>query len=108
MRSISESSRCALNRRLNGKGPTMIKAFAAALLFLPFALFSANRNLQLRDSLPLIYLSYAALGVTAAAVIGFVRARIRQPMGDVLVAAALIAFGGAFALQQAATFRSHR
>ncbi len=77
----------------------------AALLFTPFALFSANRGLQLRDSLPLVYLSYMALGVAAGSVAGIVRRNIRQPMGDVLLAAALFSFGAAFAFQQAAAFQ---
>ncbi|MDZ4278677.1 MAG: glycosyltransferase family 39 protein, partial [Dehalococcoidia bacterium] len=35
------------------------------LLFLPFALFVANRDLHVRDVLPLVYLSYVALGRAA-------------------------------------------
>jgi hypothetical protein len=77
----------------------------AGLLFLPFALFAANRGLQLRDALPLVYLAYVVLGIAAASVLGVVRRNIRQPMGDVLMAAALVAFGGAFAFQQATLFR---
>jgi 4-amino-4-deoxy-L-arabinose transferase-like glycosyltransferase len=37
----------------------------AAALFTPFAIVAANRWLQLRDALPLVYLSYVALGVGA-------------------------------------------
>jgi len=77
----------------------------AALLFLPFALFAANRGLQLRDSLPLVYLSYAALGISAAAVIDIMRHHVRRPLGDAMLAAGLIAFGAAFAFEQAMTFQ---
>ena len=37
----------------------------ALLLFLPFALFTANRDSHIRDILPLAYLSYLALGRAA-------------------------------------------
>lgn len=37
----------------------------AAALAAPFALFAANRWLQLRDALPLVYLSYVVLGLAA-------------------------------------------
>ncbi len=35
----------------------------AAALFLPFFVFSANRQLDLRDSLPLVYLSFGAIAI---------------------------------------------
>ena len=34
-----------------------------ALLFLPFFVFTANRSLDLRDSLPLVYLSFGAIAI---------------------------------------------
>ena len=36
----------------------------AAALFLPFFIFTANRSLDLRDSLPLVYLSFGAIAIT--------------------------------------------
>lgn len=48
----------------------------AAALFAPFALFAANRWLQLRDALPLVYLSYVALGVAAADLWTNVRSKV--------------------------------
>lgn len=38
----------------------------AALLFLPLAVFTANRSLALRDALPLVYLALAALALALA------------------------------------------
>ncbi|HEY8172849.1 MAG TPA: glycosyltransferase family 39 protein, partial [Dehalococcoidia bacterium] len=38
----------------------------SAILFGPFAVFIANRGLQLRDALPLVYLSYVVLGMAVA------------------------------------------
>jgi hypothetical protein len=79
---------------------------AAALLFVPFAMFIANRNLQLRDALPLVYLSYVAFGLAAAwsirAVIHALSHRAAEP---VLIALAVV-LGGIFAVQQASTLRS--
>ena len=48
------------------------------LLFLPFALLVANRGLNLRDILPVIYLSYLALGRTAIDFARWVAATIGQ------------------------------
>ena len=38
----------------------------AAALFLPFFVFTANRSLDLRDSLPLVYLSFGAIAITVS------------------------------------------
>lgn len=38
----------------------------AAALFVPFFVFTANRQLDLRDSLPLVYLSFGAIAVAVA------------------------------------------
>lgn len=59
------------------------------LLFLPFALFVANRDLHVRDILPLVYLSYLAL---ARAAIDFAR-RLAELLGGGLTSAV----GGAVA-----------
>lgn len=87
-----------------GRGEGRLIALAA-LLFLPFGLFSANRALQLRDALPIVYLSYVALGVAGASVIGVVRRLVRQPIGDVLLSATLIVFGLTFVFQQVLAFQ---
>lgn len=78
---------------------------AVALLFFPFALFIANRDLQLRDVLPLIYLSYIVLGIVTAAVVGFLRRFLSEPAGHWLVGAGLALLAVTFALQQATVFR---
>lgn len=71
----------------------------AALLYTPFALFAANRWLQLRDALPLVYLSYVALGVAAA--------RVWMWMKDREVERPLLTFGAAAACGLAAVYIAH-
>ncbi|MEX2245469.1 MAG: glycosyltransferase family 39 protein [Dehalococcoidia bacterium] len=77
----------------------------AALLFAPFALFIANRGLQLRDALPLVYLSHVVVGIGGAELWSAAR---RNAWGDRL-APALTAVGvllaGVFAMHQTAQFR---
>ncbi len=77
---------------------------AAALLFVPFALFSANRSLQLRDSLPIVYLSYAVLGIGLADGLRALRGALARPVGEVVLFAAVAVIGGSFALHQSASF----
>ncbi len=78
------------------------------LLFLPFALFVANRGLHLRDLLPVIYLSYLAL---ARAAIDFARwlAELAAEhdsgaLGGAVAAGLLLAGFGAFALSETQRF----
>jgi hypothetical protein len=78
---------------------------ASALLFLPFALFIANRNLQLRDALPLVYLSYVVLGIATAGAVSFLRRHLSEPTGHLVVGAGLTLFCASIALQQATVFR---
>ncbi len=59
-----------LSRSVRGDRAAALLAVAAAL-FLPFAIFVANRSLSLRDLVPLIYLSYAALGAGAVWLAGW-------------------------------------
>jgi len=73
-------------------------------LFLPFVLFIANRNLQLRDALPLLYLSYVALGVTAAAMLRGVRRLVTTPASAIMLFAAAVVIAAVFAMQQAGEF----
>lgn len=92
-------------RALRGDdGPRLIGI--GALLFAPFALFIANRGLQLRDALPIVYLSYVALGIAVAAVLPRVRAVLDVPHASTLVYAGLATAGLAFAVQQATAFRA--
>jgi hypothetical protein len=80
--------------------------FAAAALFAPFALFAANRWLQLRDALPLVYLSYIVLGLAAADLWGRIRPHLvgAVAMQGALAAAALLAV--ALAAHQAHAFNA--
>jgi hypothetical protein len=78
----------------------------AALLFAPFALFIANRGLQLRDALPIVYLSYVALGVTVATLLPRLRSALDVPHGASLLYGGLVFAGIAFAVHQAGVFRS--
>lgn len=91
-------------RALQGQSIARLICTAAAL-FVPFALFAANRNLQLRDALPLVYLSYVVLGIAAAEAISSLRRSIQQPGGEMLVHAGLALACGVFAVQQAVSFR---
>lgn len=79
---------------------------AGALLFVPFALFIANRGLQLRDALPLVYLAYVTLGIAASAALRSLQASIDdRPLA--VGAGALIALASVvFAVQQVVSFRS--
>jgi 4-amino-4-deoxy-L-arabinose transferase-like glycosyltransferase len=77
----------------------------AALLFAPFALFVANRGLQLRDALPIVYLSYVALGVAAAYASAKLRESVEAPHATLMHAGLLIA-GVAFAAHQTYAFRA--
>jgi len=79
---------------------------AAALLFAPFALFIANRDLQLRDALPLIYLSYIALGLAAAWAIRALAATLSHRAAEPLLLGVLAVLGTVFATQQAFVFRN--
>jgi hypothetical protein len=77
----------------------------AVALFAPFAMFIANRGLQLRDALPIVYISYAALGIGSASLIGWLRRHVDVPHAGRLIAAGVAAIGVAFAAQQAAAFQ---
>jgi hypothetical protein len=79
---------------------------AAALLFLPFALFIANRNLQLRDALPLIYLSYVALGLAAAWSVRAVAATLSHRAAEPALVAVAAALAAVFIVQQGGALRS--
>ncbi len=82
------------------------------LLFLPFALFVANRDLHVRHMLPLVYLSYVALG---RATIDFARwlaetvgESLTPPVGAGLAALAVVAGLGWFAVTETQRFTDLR
>jgi hypothetical protein len=77
----------------------------AALLFAPFALFIANRGLQLRDALPLVYLSYVALGLLVAWLLERLAAAVEAPYAAQAAVAGLAIAACALAVHQAAAFR---
>ncbi len=77
----------------------------AALLFAPFALFTANRGLQLRDMLPLVYLSYIALGCGVAWSIAKLRASSELAYGAQIAGIGLAVAAMALAAHQTAAFR---
>jgi len=91
-------------RAARGDEPARLLAVLAAL-FAPFAIVAADRWLQLRDALPLVYLSYVALGVAAAGAWPIVR-RMVEGSGamPILAVVAVIAAAG-FAAHEAAVFR---
>lgn len=91
-------------RALRGDaGARLIGAVAA--LFMPFALAAANRDLQLRDALPIVYLSYLALGLGAAWGVRALAGALAHRAAEPLLFTALAALGTVFVVQQAATFR---
>lgn len=77
----------------------------AAALFAPFALFIANRNLQLRDALPLVYLSYVLLGLVAAEAIRAAARRPLEPPQRVFALSAALGLTAVFVMHQAIDFR---
>jgi hypothetical protein len=77
----------------------------AALLLTPFSLFAANRWLQLRDALPLVYLSYVALGLGAGWAWAWLRTRISEPPVLTLAAAAACGLAAVFATHGFLTFQ---
>jgi 4-amino-4-deoxy-L-arabinose transferase-like glycosyltransferase len=81
------------------------------LLFLPFALFVANRNLHVRDMLPLVYLSYLALGrgaVDGARWLAELSSEAMPRVAGVVAAMVMIAAFGWFAVAQAERFAAER
>ena len=67
------------------------------LLFLPFALFVANRSLHVSNMLPLVYLSYAALARTAVDFARWLAQRTSEgPWSAIGAGAAAILVVGAF------------
>ena len=72
----------------------------AAMLFAPFAIFIANRGLQLRDALPLVYLSYVALGVAVAWLLERARANDDVPYGALAASVGLALAAMALAVHQ--------
>jgi 4-amino-4-deoxy-L-arabinose transferase-like glycosyltransferase len=76
----------------------------AAVLFAPFAVFMANRGLQLRDALPLVYLSYVLLGVVAAHAYHAFRGTFRDGGSLTLVIVTSMVLAGAFVAHQVREF----
>lgn len=78
------------------------------LLFLPFLLFAANRDLHLRDALPIVYLSYIALARSAvdfARWLGEAGREALTPSLSVAIGVLLVAVGfGWFALTETDRF----
>jgi hypothetical protein len=77
----------------------------AAALFAPFALFIANRNLQLRDALPLVYLSYLVLGLAVADAVRAITRRPLEPPARVFALSAALGLTAVFVMHQAIDFR---
>jgi hypothetical protein len=91
-------------RATRGENASRLLLVAAAL-FAPFALFAANRWLQLRDALPLVYLSYVALGVAASDLLFGARHRMNDWGATPVLAAAACGIAAAFIAHEALTFR---
>lgn len=93
-------------RSVRGDAGPRLLAIAAAM-FAPFALFAANRFLQLRDALPIVYLSYVVLGLAFAW--AWERLRPHLDTGWAAPAVAAIATVAAFGFfaHEVAAFRDH-
>ncbi|MBI5288950.1 MAG: glycosyltransferase family 39 protein [Chloroflexi bacterium] len=91
-------------RAVRGDEPSRMLC-AAAALFAPFALLAANDWLQLRDALPLIYLSYAALGIAAAGAWPALRRFSIDNSATVVLAGASAIAAAAFVFHEASVFR---
>ena len=78
----------------------------AAAMLLPFAVFAANRGLQLRDALPLVYLSYVALGAASTLVATRAGEFVSEERTRVALAALCIVAAALFAVHQAVSFRA--
>ena len=76
-----------------------------ALMYVPFALVAANRSLQLRDALPIIYIAHIALGLAAADAAGYLR-RSMAPAQALAIGAVVAAVAVGFVVQQARAFTS--
>ncbi|MEX2225016.1 MAG: hypothetical protein WEB52_01050 [Dehalococcoidia bacterium] len=79
--------------------------FAFATLFLAFTMHAANRALQLRDALPLVYLSYLALGLAAAWGVKALARTLAHRTAEPLLMTSLAVLGTIFVVQQGSTFR---
>jgi hypothetical protein len=77
-----------------------------ALLFAPFALFILNRGLELRDALPLVYLSYVALGTSVAWLLRKLGGRTDLAYGVQAAGGGLAIAALALAAHQAVAFHS--
>jgi len=75
-----------------------------ALLQIAFFVFAANRSLALRDSTPLVYLSFAALGFALADVARVCSERLRVADRRAVVAAAVACAVGLVAFPQIAVY----
>ncbi len=76
-----------------------------ALMFLPIAVFAANRSLQLRDALPIVYIAHIALGIAAADAAGALRRSV-TPGQALALGLVVAAAAGGFVVQQARSFTS--
>jgi 4-amino-4-deoxy-L-arabinose transferase-like glycosyltransferase len=78
---------------------------AAASLFIAFVLHAANREAQLRDALPLVYLSYVALGLATAWGVQKLSVLLAHRAAEPLLITMLAVLGAIFVVQQGAAFR---
>ncbi len=77
-----------------------------AVMFAPFALFAANRGLQLRDALPIIYIAHIALGLVAADVARYARRSLASPTQEMALAVVIALAAGVFVVHQMRVFSS--
>ena len=91
-------------RAVRGDEPSRMLCIAAGL-FAPFALVAANRWLQLRDALPLVYLSYAALGIAAASAWPALRRHLNEYGATAILAGVSAIAAVAFVVHEASVFR---
>ncbi len=76
------------------------------VMFAPFAIVAANRSLQLRDALPMVYIAYIALGVGFASIARALAPRIETPAQELALGALAVVAAIVFVAQQTHAFVS--
>jgi len=74
------------------------------VMFAPFAIVAANRALQLRDALPMVYIAYIALGLAFASIAHAIARRIETPAQELALGALAAVAAIVFVAQQTHVF----
>ena len=97
----------ALFARARGDARYSLLALAFAL-WLPFAIFVANRNFALRDLLPMIYIGYAVAGVIVAELFAWLQRQVDGRAAQFAAGAVVLVACAYVGAQSMAMFNDHR